>query len=383
MDFELTEEQRMWRHAVHDFCAQEVKPRAAELDARAEFNAEAVSKMGPLGLLGLNIPEEYGGAGVDAISAAIAIEELGWACGGTALSIAAHNGLGCAPIAQFGSEAQKQRWLPALAQGKGGLAALALTEPEAGSDLVGGVRTRARLDDGEWVISGSKAWITNPSVASLVVTLCRTDEEGGSRSLSLIVVPTDAPGLHIHPPEKKMGVRASLTQALTYEDVRVPKDHVLGNPGEGIRQALHTLDGGRISIGALSVGLAQAALEEAIRYARDRVSFGVPISQHQAIQWMIADAVTQIESARLLVYRAAWLRQRGEMATREAAVAKLQASEMAERVCRDAIQIMGSYGYSSEYPVERLYRDARLMTIGEGTSEIQRMVIARRTLGIE
>lgn len=382
MDFELTDEQRMWRQVVHEFCLQEVKPQAAELDARAEFNAEAVGKMAPLGLLGLNIPEEYGGAGVDAISAAIAIEELGWACGGTALSIAAHNGLGCEPIASFGSEAQRRRWLPDLATGKGGLGALALTEPGAGSDLVGGVATRAQLEGDEWVIHGSKAWITNPSVASLVVTLCRTDAEG-SGSLSLIVVPTDTPGLHIHPAEKKMGVRASPTHALTYESVRVPRENVLGQPGQGIRQTLQTLDGGRISVGALSVGLAQAALEEAIRYARERVSFGVPISQHQAIQWMIADAVTQIESARLLVYRAAWLRQRGEVITREAAVAKLYASEMAERVCRDAIQILGSYGYSSEYPVERLYRDARLMTIGEGTSEIQRMVIARRTLGIE
>lgn len=382
MDFELTDEQRMWRQVVHEFCLQEVKPQAAELDARAEFNAEAVGKMAPLGLLGLNIPEEYGGAGVDAISAAIAIEELGWACGGTALSIAAHNGLGCEPIASFGSEAQRRRWLPDLATGKGGLGALALTEPGAGSDLVGGVATRAQLEGDEWVINGSKAWITNPSVASLVVTLCRTDAEG-SGSLSLIVVPTDTPGLHIHPAEKKMGVRASPTHALTYESVRVPRENVLGQPGQGIRQTLQTLDGGRISVGALSVGLAQAALEEAIRYARERVSFGVPISQHQAIQWMIADAVTQIESARLLVYRAAWLRQRGEVITREAAVAKLYASEMAERVCRDAIQILGSYGYSSEYPVERLYRDARLMTIGEGTSEIQRMVIARRTLGIE
>jgi alkylation response protein AidB-like acyl-CoA dehydrogenase len=375
MDFELTDEQRMWQQAVHDFCMQEVRPQAAELDARGEFNAAAVAKMGPLGLLGLNIPEEYGGAGVDAISAAIAIEELGWACGGTALSVAAHNGLGCAPIARFGSEAQKRRWLPNLAAGKGGLGALALTEPSAGSDLVGGVTTHAHLEADEWVIQGSKAWITNPSVASLVITLCRTEEGGGSGSLSLIVVPTGAKGLHIHPPEKKMGVRASPTHALTYEQVR--------KPGEGIHQALLTLDGGRISIGALSVGLAQAALEEAIRYARERESFGVPISQHQAIQWMIADAVTQIEAARLLVYRAAWLRQRGDVFTLEAAVAKLQATEMAEHVCRDAIQIMGSYGYSSEYPVERFYRDARLMTIGEGTSEIQRMVIARRTLGIE
>ncbi len=383
MDFELTEEQRMWRQAVHDFCAKEVKPRAAELDAAAEFNAVAVSKMGPLGLLGLNIPETHGGAGVDSISATIAIEELGWACGGTALSIAAHNGLGCAPIALFGSDEQKRRWLPKLAAGEAGLAALALTEPGGGSDLLGGVSTRAELEGDEWVIHGSKAWITNPSVGSLVVTLCRTDPSAGSAALSLIVVPIPSDGLHIHPPEKKMGVRASPTHALTYEGVRVPRDHLLGSPGDGIYQTLKTLDGGRISIGALCVGLAQAALEEAIRYAKERQAFGVPIAEHQAIQWMIADAATQIDAARLMVYRSAWRKEQGDNFTREAAMGKLYASEMVESVCRDAIQILGSYGYSAEYPVERMYRDARLMTIGEGTSEIQRMVIARRTLGIE
>lgn len=382
MDFELTSEQRMWREAVHDFCAREVRPFAAEMDARAEFNAAAVRKMAPLGLLGLNIPEEFGGSGVDALSAAIAIEELGWACGGTALSISAHNGLGCAPIALFGSADQKRRWLPGLAKGEPGLGALALTEPEAGSDL-SAIRTRAELQGDEWVVNGHKAWITNPSVASLVVTLCRSGPDASSRAFSLIVVPTNVAGLHIHPAEKKMGVRASPTHALTYEDVRVPRDHVLGEPGQGLRQTLQVLDGGRIGIGALAVGLAQAALEEAVRYAKERRAFGQPLAMHQAIQWMIADAATQIEAARLLVHRAAWLKERGQFFNKEAAVAKLFATEMAEQVCRNAIQILGSYGYSSEYPVERLYRDARLMTIGEGTSEVQRMVIARRVLGIE
>jgi alkylation response protein AidB-like acyl-CoA dehydrogenase len=380
MDFALTDEQKLWQKTVHQFCAAEVRPRAAELDAQAAFNQQAVAKMGPLGLLGLEIPQEFGGAGVDAISAAIAIEELGWACGGTALSIAAHNSLGCAPIARFGSPRQKERWLPGLASGERGLGALALTEPGGGSDLLGSVRTRAELQGDEWVINGSKAWITNASLAPVIVTLCRTDPAGGSRSLSLILVPADAPGLHIHPAEKKMGVRASPTHALTYEDVRVPRNHVLGEPGEGIYQTLQILDGGRIGIGALAVGLARAALEEAVRYAKERHAFGVPIAQHQAIQWMIADAATQIEAARMMVFRAAWLKERGEPYTKAAAMAKLFATEMAERVCRDAIQILGSYGYSSEYPVERMYRDARLMTIGEGTSEIQRMVIARRVL---
>ena len=383
MNFELSDEQQMWRSAVHEFCAAEVKPLAAELDARSEFNAGAVPKMASLGLLGLNVPEELGGAGVDPISAAIAIEELGWACGGTALSVSAHNGLACGPIALFGSEDQRRRWLPGLARGEGGLGALALTEPGAGSDLLGGVQTRAERIEGEWVIRGSKAWITNASVASLIVVLCRTDAAGGSRSLSLIVVPAKAEGLHIHPAEKKMGVRASPTHALTLDEVRVPGDHLLGTAGDGIYQALQVLDGGRIGIGALAVGLAQSAFEEAVRYAKQREAFGVPLSGHQAIQAMVADAATEIESARLLVYWAAWLKSRGNPFTREAAIAKLFATEMAERVCRNAIQIMGAYGYSSEYPVERIYRDARLMTIGEGTSEIQRLVIARRTLGIE
>ncbi len=383
MNFELTDEQRMWRNAVHEFCAVIVKPKAAEYDERAEIHQEAFEKMAALGLLGMTIPESHGGAGVDAISGAIALEELGWADGGTALSVAAHNSLGCAPIANYGNEEQKQRWLPGLAMGDPGLGALALTEPGAGSDLVGGIQTRAELDGGEWVINGNKAWITNASSDSLIITLCRTDPEGGSGSLSLIVVPADASGLHIHPPEKKMGVRASPTHALTYENVRVPEDQLLGKPGDGLVQTLNTLDGGRIGIGALSVGLAQAAHEEAIRYAKERETFGKPIAEHQAIQWMIADAEMQIEAGRLLIYKAAWLKEKGEFYNREAAVGKLFATEMAEDVARNAIQILGSYGYSSEYPVERIYRDARLMTIGEGTSEVQRMVIARRVLGKE
>jgi alkylation response protein AidB-like acyl-CoA dehydrogenase len=383
MDFNLTEEQRMWQAAVHDFCAKEVKPKATELDEEAAFHDKAFKTMGPMGLLGLAIPEAYGGAGVDSISAAIAIEELGWADGGTALSVAAHNGLGCTPIVLFGNEDQKQRWLPSLATGEGGLGALALTEPGGGSDLVGSITTKAQMDGDSWVINGSKAWITNASVASLIITLCRTNPEGGSRSLSLIVIPTDAKGLHIHPPEKKMGVRSSPTHALTFDNVRVPKDYILDEPGKGLYQTLETLDGGRVSIAALSVGLAQAAFEEAIRYAKDRQSFGKTLAKHQAIQWMIADAAVQIDAARILTYRAAWLKERGEFYNREAAIAKLFATEMAEKVSRDAIQILGSYGYSREYPVERIYRDARLMTIGEGTSEVQRMVIAKRVLSDE
>ncbi len=377
MNFELTEEQRMWRDAVHDFVAREVKPKAREVDETASFNWEAVRKMGPLGLLGMSVPEAYGGSAVDALSMALAIEELGWGCGSTALAIAAHNGLGCAPVALFGTEAQKRRWLPPAASGEGRLAALALTEPGAGSDLQGGVRTSARKEGDAWVINGAKMWCTNASIADFIVVLARTDPAGGSRSLSQIIVPTDAPGLHIGPAEKKMGLKGSPTHAVTFEEVRVPLENLLGEEGRGLRQTLTVLDGGRISIGALSVGLAQAAFEAALEYARQREAFGKPIVQHQAIQWMLADAATEIQAARWMVYRAAWLKEQGRPYTKEAAMAKLFATEMAERVCRNAIQIHGGYGYSREYPVERIYRDARLMTIGEGTSEIQRLVIAR------
>jgi len=380
MDFELNEEQKMWRETVHDFVNREVKTKAREVDEEESFNWEAARKMGPLGLLGLNVPEAYGGAGVDPISAAIAIEELGWACGSTALAIAAHNGLGCAPIALFGTEQQKQRFLPPVVSGKGKLSALILTEPGAGSDLQGGVRTRAEKQGSEWVINGSKMWCTNASIADYIITLARTDPSGGAHSLSMIIVPTDTPGLYVAPPEKKMGVRGSPTHAVTYENVRVPVDLLLGQEGQGLRQALTVLDGGRISIGAISIGLAQAALEESICYARERQAFGKILADFQAIQWMLADAATEIHAARWMLYNAAWLKWQGKPFTKEAAMAKLFASEMGERVCRNAVQILGGYGYSREYPVERMYRDARLMTIGEGTSEIQRLVISRLLL---
>jgi alkylation response protein AidB-like acyl-CoA dehydrogenase len=384
MNFDLSDEQRMWRNTVHDFVAQEVKPKAQQVDENAEFNWEAVRKMGTVGLLALNIPEEYTGTGVDAVSAAIALEEIGWGCGSTALAIAAHNGLGCAPIALFGSQDLKERFLPLVSGDpntwKGKLAALILTEPGAGSDLKNGVRTRAELQDGEWVINGSKMWCTNASIAEFIITLARTDPAGGSHSLSLIVVPANTPGLHIGPPEKKMGVKGSPTNAVTYENVRVPANYLVGEKGHGLSQTLTVLDGGRIGIGAISVGLAQAAFEEAARYAKERETFGVPIAEHQAIQWMLADAATEIQTARLMIYYSAWLKDQRRPFTKEAAMAKLFATEMAERVCRNAIQIHGGYGYSQEYSVERIYRDARLMTIGEGTSEIQRLVIARQAL---
>jgi len=380
MNFDLTEEQRMWQEAVHDFVEKEVKPKAREIDEEARFNWEAVHKMGPLGLLGLNVSEEYGGAGVDAVSAAIALEELGWGCGSTALAIAAHNGLGCGAIALFGTEVQKKRWLPPAASGQGKMAALALTEPGAGSDLQGGVQTYARKEGTEWVVNGTKMWCTNASLSDFIVTLVRTSLEYGSHSLSMVIVPTGTPGVQIGPPEKKMGLRGSPTHPVTYENVRLPMEALLGQEGQGLRQTLTILDGGRIGIGALSVGLAQAAFEEAVKYAKERHAFGQPIARLQAIQWMLANAATEIQSARLMVRYAAWLKGEGRPFAKEAAMAKLFASEMAERTCRDAIQVHGGYGYSREYPVERIYRDVRLMTIGEGTSEVQRLVIAREIL---
>jgi alkylation response protein AidB-like acyl-CoA dehydrogenase len=382
MDFELSEEQREFRHIVHEFVAKEVKPLARHTDETGEFNWTAVKKMGQMGLLGLEVPEEYGGAELDAISSAIAIEELGWGCGSTALAIAAHNGLALGPIVKYGTEEQKQKWLPYLASGQGKLGCLALTEPGAGSDLQGGVRTTAVKEGDSWILDGNKMWMTNASVSDVMVILCRTDPTGGSRSLSHIFVPTESVGITIGPPEKKMGLQGSPTHAVNLEEVQVPLDALLGEEGRGLQQTLATLDSGRIGIGALAVGLAQSAYEAALSYAQERETFGKPIAQHQAVQWMLADAVTEIQAARLMVYWAASLKQKGVRYTQEAAMAKLFATEVSERVCRNAIQIHGGYGYSREFEVERMYRDTRLMTIGEGTSEIQRLVIARHILDL-
>jgi len=383
MDFDLTEEQSLWQKTIHDFVAREVRPRARDVDETGEFNWDAVRKGAPLGLLGLNISEEYGGAGVDAVSSAIALEELGWGCGSTALALAAHNGLGTAPISHYGTDAQKKKWLPMMADGKHKLACLALTEPGAGSDLQGGVTTKAAKDGDHWRINGAKMWCTNAGMAEYIIILARTAADGGSHSLSMMLIPADTPGVKVGPAEKKMGLHGSPTHAVTFDDVRVPLDNLIGPEGRGLRQALETLDGGRIGIGAISIGLARAALEYGLSYARERRAFGQPIAEFQAIQFMLADAATEIEAARTMVYRAASLKQLNRPYSHIAAMAKLFATEMAERVCRNAIQIHGGYGYSREYHVERLYRDARLMTIGEGTSEIQRLVIARHVLRTE
>jgi butyryl-CoA dehydrogenase len=379
MDFDLSGEQRMFQRVVREFCEAELKPYAAEVDEAGQMRPEALPKMAELGLLSLQVPEEYGGAGLDSISTAIAVEELGRVCGSTALSISAHNGLGCGPIVNWGTREQKERYLPSLIAGEG-LGALALTEPDAGSDLAGGVKTSAARDGDGWIVNGSKAWITNAGLAPVIVTLVRSDPAAGTRGFSMLLVDAGLDGLTIHPPEKKMGLKGSPTHMLSFDGVRVGAEALLGEEGRGFHQTMQTLDSGRISIGALSVGLAQGAFEEAVSYAGQRRAFGKPIAEHQAIQWMIADAAMEIEAARTLVYKAAWMKDQGRDCVKVAAMAKLFASETAERVCKNAIQIHGSYGYSREFPVERMYRDQRLMTIGEGTSEIQRLVIARRVL---
>ncbi len=382
MDFDLNDEQQMFRRIVREFCESELKPHAHDIDENGALHWPAIRKMRDLGLLSMQVPEAYGGAELDTLSASIAVEELGRVCGSTALSISAHNGLGLGPIVRWGSPEQKARFIPTLTDGEH-LGALALTEPQAGSDLLNGAKTYAVRDGDAWVVNGNKAWITNPKYAPVIVVLLRTDRDAGSRGFSMMLVETDRPGLTIHPPEKKMGLKGSPTQMLTFENVRVPLDNLLGPEGDGFKQTMQTLDSGRISIGALSVGLAQGAFEEMVRYAKGRHAFGEPIANKQAIQWMIANAAVEIEAARTLVYKAAWTKDAGRDFTKIASIAKLKASEVAEKVCHDAIQIHGSYGYSREYPVERMYRDQRLMTIGEGTSEIQRMVIARKVLAGE
>jgi butyryl-CoA dehydrogenase len=383
MNFDLTEEQKTWKKTVHDFVAKVVKPKAQEVDEKEEFNWDAIRKGGPIGLLGMSIPEAYGGSNVDMISSAIAMEELGWGCGSTALALTAHNGLGTAPIAMYGSEELKKKWLPILADGKHKLGALALTEPGAGSDIQGGVVTKAEKTGNEWVINGAKMWCTNAGMAEYIITLARTDPRGGSKSLSMILVPTDSKGLSVGPAEKKMGLRGAHAHGVAYDNVRVPIENLIGPEGRGLQQTLATLDAGRISIGAISIGLAVAAMEVALNYARERRAFGQAIAEFQAIQFKLANMATEIELARTMLHKAAWLKDQGRPFNKEAAIAKLYSTEMAERVCYDAIQIHGGNGYSRDFQVERMYRDARLMTIGEGTSEIQRLVIARHVLASE
>ncbi len=380
MHFDLTREQELIRQTVREFAEKEIAPRARHVDETGEFPAETFAKMAKLGLMGLPFPEEYGGAGADTLSASIAVEEVARVCGSTALAYAAHMGLGSAPIAMFGTEQQKRTFLVPAARGEY-LGAFGLTEPHAGSDA-GATRTTAVLEGDEWVINGQKMWITNAPMAGHIIVTAVTDRDRGKKGISALIVPRGTPGLSFGKHEPKMGLRGSVSTAVMLENVRVPKENMLGDRGHGFVQFLRVLDGGRISIGAMSVGLAQGAFEAAVRYAREREAFGKPIGSHQSVANMIADMEVGITTARLYVYKAAWLKDQGRHFHREAAVAKLYASEVSERVCRDAIQVFGGYGYSQEFPVERMYRDTRLLTIGEGTSEILRGVIAHGVLGL-
>ncbi|HAI21065.1 MAG TPA: acyl-CoA dehydrogenase [Clostridiales bacterium UBA8153] len=376
MDFDLTEEHRLIRRTVREFVDREVLPYAAGWEEEGSLPERVFGVMKELDLFGLPFPEAYGGVGSDYLAYILAVEEIGRASGSLGLTYAAHVSLGAAAFHHFGSEEQKRRWLVPCARGEV-LAAFALTEPDAGSDA-GGIQTAAVRDGCEWVINGTKCFITNGSLAGYVVIAAITDREKGIRGISNLVVPAGTPGFHIGPGYRKLGLRASDTVELVFEDCRVPVDHLLGSPGDGLRQSLRVLDGGRISIAALSTGIAQACLDASLIYARERVQFGRSISGFQAIQFKLADMATEVDLARLAAWRAAWLKDHHRPYTREAAMAKLFASEACVRAALEAVQIHGGYGYTEEYPVARYLRDAKLMTIGEGTSEIQRLVIARQ-----
>jgi alkylation response protein AidB-like acyl-CoA dehydrogenase len=373
VDFDPTPEQELVRDTVRAFARERVAPVAAELDEQSRFPYELVSELAELGLMGLPIPEEYGGAGGDTVSYAIAIEELTRIDSSVAITVAAHTSLGTMPILLFGSEEQKRRWLPDLASGRK-LAAFGLTEPGAGSDA-GATRTTAELRDGRWVVNGSKLFITNAGTDitwGLTITARTGDDE-----ISNIVIENGTPGYTISNPMKKLGWRASDTRELSFENVEVPEENLLGERGEGFRQFLEILDGGRISVAAMGVGLAQGAYDLAFEYAKEREQFGKPISSFQAIQFSLADMATEIAAGRALVQRAAWLKDQGRPFALEAAMAKLYTGELSARVSGQALQIHGGYGYMEESAISRLYRDQKILEIGEGTNEVQRMVIAR------
>jgi alkylation response protein AidB-like acyl-CoA dehydrogenase len=375
----LNENQKMIRQMARDFARSKLAPIAAEIDESAIFPEATVKEMGGLGFLGLTVPEQYGGVGADITSYALVVEEISRACGSHGLTVAAHNSLGCWPIAALGTEEQKQKFLPPAAAGQS-LLSFGLTEAEAGSDA-GGTRTTAVLDGDHWVLNGSKMWITNSHYAGALIITAKTDLEAqGSRGISAFIVPTDTPGFTVEKKEDKLGMRASDTAPLTLDNVRVPAAYLLGEQGEGFKYFMMTLDGGRISIAAVALGLAVGAYTTARDYAKERHQFGRPIASFQAVEFMLADMATQIEASRQLTYEACRLKDAGEEYSQMAAMAKLHASETAMFVTDRAIQVLGGYGYTREYPVERMYRDAKLCTIGEGTSEIQRMVIGRHEL---
>jgi len=379
LDFSLTEEQELTRRTVREFAEREIAPRSRRMDETQEFPLDLMRRIGSMGLLGVVFPPEYGGAGLTYPDFALIIEELARVDGAIALSVAAHNSLCSNHIYLAGNEEQKQRWLVPLAGGEK-IGAWSLTEPTAGSDA-SGTRTTAVKDGDHWILNGSKTFATHGSVCDVAVVFAVTDQAKGKHGISAFVLERGLAGWRPGKKEDKMGCRASDTAEIVMENCRVPGSHLLGQEGEGFIDALRILDGGRIGIGSLSVGIAQGAMEQAIAYARGRRQFGRPIAEFQAVQWMLADSATEIDAARLLVQRAAAMRAQGEDTNLASAMAKLFASETAVRVCDRAVQIHGGYGYVKDYPVERAYRDAKLTTIGEGTSEIQRLVIARHLIG--
>jgi butyryl-CoA dehydrogenase len=371
----LTDEQRMLRDVARDFAREWLAPFAAERDREARFPAEAVAELGKLGFMGMLVPEEYGGAGADHVGYALAMEEIAAGEGAVATILSVQNSVGCMPVLQYGSEEQKRRFLVPMAKGEM-LACFCLTEPQAGSDA-SAIKTRARRHGNRWVLNGTKQFISSGAHAQVAIVFAVTDPERGSKGISAFLVPTDAPGFRVARVEHKLGQRASDTAQLVFEDIELTPDLTLGAEGEGYRIALSNLEGGRIGIAAQSVGMARAAYDAALAYAREREAFGKPIIEHQAVAFRLADMATQISAAHGLVLDAAARRDAGEPCIKEAAMAKLFASEMAERVASEAIQIHGGYGYLADFPVERIYRDVRVCQIYEGTSDIQRLLIAR------
>lgn len=371
----LTEEQRMVRDMARSFAQERLAPTAAERDRTGAFPADELREMGELGLLGMTVPEEWGGAGTDYVSYALAVEEIAAGDGAISTIMSVHNSVGCTPILNYGTQAQKERFLRPMVRGEA-IGCFCLTEPQAGSDAAA-IKTRARRDGDHWVLNGSKQFITSASKASVAIVFAVTDAQAGKRGISAFIVPTDTPGYVVARKEDKLGQTCSDTCLVTFEDCRVPADLMLGKEGDGYRIALANLEGGRIGIASQSVGMARSALEHALRYAQERQSFGTAIINHQAVSFRLADMATRVEAARQLVLNAAAMRDAGVPCLKEACMAKLFASEMAERVCSDAIQIHGGYGYLKDFPVERIYRDVRVCQIYEGTSDIQRLVIAR------
>lgn len=378
MHFDLTDTQRMLRDTCKDFADKELVPNARKWDEEQTFPKEAVQKLGELGLMGICVPEEWGGAGADSISYALAMEEISRGCASTGVIMSVNNSLYCDPVLRFGNDEQKERWLAPFAAGEK-LGCFGLTEPEAGSDA-SAQKTVAIRDGDDFLITGSKNWITNGPQADAMVLFAMTDREKGNRGISAFVVDLDEPGITRAPADRKLGITASGSCSLFFENVRVPASQLLGKEGEGFKVAMATLDGGRIGIAAQALGIARAAYELALAYSKERKSFDQPIANHQAISFMLADMATELEAARLLVLRAAGIRDEGRRHSAESAMAKLYASEMSHRVTHKAIQIHGGYGYSKEYDVERHYRDSRITEIYEGTSEIQRIVISAAML---